>query len=296
MIRIRKIAATVMMVTVLLASLAGCGSKDKVTVGAKNYTESLLTGEIIAQLLEAKTDLKIERKYNLSAAVSFEAIKSGEIDIVPEYTGSALIHYLKKEPITDPDESYRVVKEEYEKQFGLVWLEDFGFNNTYANAVRKDFAEANGIKTFSDLAPFTPELIFGAEHGYLDRTDGYYPMCELYGYDFKDTLQMDVGLIYKSLNQGEVDVANVYTTDGLLYEYDLVVLEDDKNFYPSYYCAPVVRQDTLTAHPEIAETLQVLKDCTTAEDMVRYNYMVDGEKLSIEKVAATFIEEKGLLK
>ncbi len=280
-------------ILVLTVAACGNGGKKTVVVGAKNYTESLLTGEIIAQLLEKNTDLKIERKFNLAAAVSFEAIKSGEIDIFPEYTGGALIHYLKMAPINDPDEAYRVVKEAYQEQFDLIWLESMGFNNTYANAVRTDFAEANDIKTNSDLAKFSPDLIFGAEHGYLDREDGYYPMCELYGFDFKDTLQMDVSLIYQSLDQGEVDVANVYTTDGLLYEYDLTVLEDDKQFFPSYYCAPVVRADTLADHPEIETVLAVLKDSVTETEMVKYNYMVDGEKMSVEDTAAAFIRDHG---
>ena len=292
-----KLKGFLITVMILSASLlwSGCGkSGDTVVVGGKNYTEALLTSEIIAQLLEKNTDLNIERKNNLAAAVAFEGVRSGEIDIFPDYTGGALIHYLKLDPISDPVEAYNVVKEEYEKQFDLIWLESFGFNNTYANAIRTDFAEENNIKTNSDLAAFTKDLVYGAEHGYLDREDGYYPMCELYGYDLKDTLQMDVSIIYQSINQGSIDVANVYTTDGLLYEYDLTVLEDDKQFFPSYYCAPVVRKDTLEKHPEIEEALKGLKDCATEEDMIKYNYMVDGQKMSIEDVAKQFIEDKGL--
>lgn len=293
MIKIKGFLGIMILSAVLL--LSGCGkSSDTVVVGGKNYTESLLTAEIIAQLLEKNTDLKVDRKYNLAAAVSFEGVKKGEIDIFPEYTGGALIHYLNLEPISDPVETYNVVKEEYEKQFGLIWLESFGFNNTYANAIRTDFAEANNIKTNSDLAPFTKDLVYGAEHGYLDREDGFYPMSELYGYDFKETLQMDVSIIYQSINQGNIDVANVYTTDGLLHEFDLTILEDDKQFFPSYYCAPVVRKDTLEKHPEIEKALKGLKDCATEEDMIKYNYMVDGQKMSIEDTAKQFIADKGL--
>ncbi len=285
-----------LLVLAAVLPITGCssGKKDStVIVGAKNYTESLLTGEIMAQLLETKTDLTIERKFNLAPAVCFESVQKGEIDLFPEYTGGALIHYLKMDLINDPDEVYNVVKEEYKKQYDLIWLESLGFNNTYANAVRKDFAEKNNIKTDSDLAPFTPDLVYGAEHGYLDREDGYYPMCDLYGYQFKKTLQMDIGLIYQSLDQGDMDVANVYTTDGLLYQYDLVVLEDDKHYFPSYYCAPVVRNDTLTRHPEIAEALSVLKNCATEQDMIKYNYMVDGQKMEIEDVADIFMKDHG---
>ncbi|WP_304508393.1 ABC transporter substrate-binding protein [Anaerotignum sp.] len=287
-----------LLVAITTGTLTACAPKttqtdQSVVVGAKNYTESLLTGEVIAQLLEAKTDLKVERIYNLSAAVCFESAQNGEIDIFPEYTGSGLVHYLKMDPIQDSEECYRVVKEEYEKQFDLIWLEPMGFNNTYANAVRTDFAEANNIKTFSDLAPLTPNLVFGCEHGYLDRDDGYYPMCELYGFNFKETVQMDIAMMYQALDTGHVDVGNVYTTDGQLYALDLTVLEDDKNYFPSYYCAPVVRSDTLEKYPEIAEALNVLKNSLTEEDMIRYNYMVAGEEKEIEEVAALILDEHG---
>ncbi len=280
-----------------LLSVTGCSSdkENTVIVGAKNYTESLLTGEVMAKLLENKTDLKVERKFNLAPAICFESAQNGEIDLFPEYTGCALIQYLDMDPVSDATETYNVVKDVYQEKYDLVWLDRLGFMNTYANAVRKEVAEKYNIKTDSDLAKYAPELVYAAEHGYLDREDGYYPMCELYGYNFKETVQMDIGLIYQSLDQGDMDVANVYTTDGLLYEYDLVVLEDDKHFFPCYDCAPVVRNDALTAHPEIGEVLSVLDDIVTEEDMIRYNYMIDGKKMDVEEVADIFIEEQGLL-
>lgn len=280
-----------------LLSTIGCGSNEEntVIVGAKNYTESLLTGEVMAKLLENKTDLKVERKFNLAPAICFESAQNGEIDLFPEYTGCALIQYLDMDPVSDSLETYRVVKDVYQEKYDLIWLDRLGFMNTYANAVRKEVAEKYNIKTDSDLAQYAPQLVYAAEHGYLDREDGYYPMCELYGYNFKETVQMDIGLIYQSLDQGDMDVANVYTTDGLLYEYDLVVLEDDKHFFPCYDCAPVIRNDTLTAHPEIGEVLSALDNIVTEEDMIRYNYMIDGKKMDVEEVADIFIEEQGLL-
>lgn len=282
---------------VTFLSTVGCGSnkENTIIVGAKNYTENLLTGEVMAKLLENKTDLKVERKFNLSPAICFQSAQNGEVDLYPEYTGCALIQYLEMDPISDSQETYNAVKDAYKEKYDLVWLDTLGFSNTYANAIRKDFAEENNIKTDSDLAAFTPQLVYGAEHGYLDRSDGYGPMCEKYGFNFKDTVQMDIGLIYQSINQGSMDVANVYTTDGLLYKYDLVVLEDDLHYFPCYDCAPVIRADALTAHPEVGEVLSLLNDCATEEDMIRYNYMIDGEKMDIEKVADIFIEEKGLL-
>lgn len=293
--KIMKRCLGLLLAIVTILSAAGCsaGKKNTVVVGAKNYTESLLTGEVIAKLLESKTDLRVQRKFNLAPAICFESAQNGQIDLFPEYTGCMLIHYLEMDPIRDSEETYRVVKDECKKRYDLVWLDKLGFSNTYANAVRKDFAEKHQIKTNSDLTPLTPQLVYGAEHGYLDREDGYHPMCELYGYNFKQTLQMDIGLIYQSLSQGDMDVANVYTTDGLLYEYDLVVLEDDQHFFPNYDCAPVIRSDTLEKHPEIAEVLSVLKDCVTEQDMVKYNYLIDGKKMDVEKVADLFIKDHG---
>ena len=298
----KKIVVIVLALVLLLGILPGCsksGGKNKVIIGGKQYTEAQLTSEIIAQLLEAKTDLTVERKYDMPSAICFQSLKNGDIDIYPEYTGGMLLAYLNQEidPGTDPQTTYDLAKKGFKDEFDLVVLEPFGFNNTYANAISREFSEAHNIKTNSDLAAFTKDLTYGAEHSFFDRNDGFENMCATYGFEFKDNniIKMDVALKYQSLRQGQMDVCCVYTTDGELEDFDLVVLEDDKNFFPAYYCCPVVRQDALDKYPEIESVLAVLKNCVTEADMIRYNALVDSGKMDIPAAAAGFLEEFGLL-
>lgn len=280
----------------MLTACSGNGD-NTVIVGGKTYTEGQLTSEIIAQLLEQKTDLTVERKFDMSPAVTFESINRGDIHVYPEYTGGMLLEYLQEEiePGTDPQAIYDMAKAGFQEKFNLVVLEPMGYNNTYANAISREFAEANNIKTNSDLVPFSSQLSYGAEHGFFDRIDGYEGMCETYGFQFAEEVKMDVALKYQSMRQGVMDVVNVYTTDGLLSQLDVVVLEDDKNYFPAYYVCPVVRQDALEKHPEIETALAVLKDCVTEEDMIRYNSLVDSGKMDIPAAAEEFIKEFGLL-
>ena len=228
-----------------------------------------------------------------------QSLKSGDIDIYPEYTGGMLVAYLKQEiePGTAPQTTYDLAKKGFKDEFDLVVLESMGFNNTYANAISREFAIANNIKTNSDLAPFTSGLSYGAEHSFFDRADGFENMCLTYGYNFleKNIVKMDVSLKYQSLRQGQMDVCCVYTTDGELAEFDVVVLEDDKHFFPAYYCCPVIRQDTLNKYPQIREALAPLKDCVSEADMVRYNALIGSGKMDIPSAAEEFIKEFKLM-
>ncbi len=295
----KKILSLSLVWMLLLAMLSGCSGKksNTVIVGGKSYTEAQLISEIIAQMLEQKTDLQVERKYDMAAAICFESINRGDIHIYPEYTGGMLLAYLEQEiqPGTDPQTTYDRAKAGFKEEFDLVVLESMGFNNTYANAIPREFAEANHIRTNSDLAPFSSQLSYGAEHGFFDRMDGYENMCATYGFEFAKEVKMNVALKYQSMAEGMMDVVNVYTTDGLLSQLDVVVLEDDKHFFPAYYCCPVVRQDILDKHPEIEPALAGLKDCVTEEDMIRYNALVDNGKMTIAAAAEEFIKEFGLL-
>ncbi len=299
--KIKELLCFSLVLTLLLSMLSGCAAanaeKKTVIVGGKSYTEAQLTSEIIAQLLEKKTDLKVERKYDMASAICFESICRGDIHIYPEYTGGMLLAYLQEdvEPGTDPQTIYDRAKAGFKEKFDLVVLESMGFNNTYANAVSREFAEAHNIKTNSDLAPYTPQLTYGAEHSFFDRKDGYENMCATYGFQFAKEVKMNVALKYQSMEEGLMDVVNVYTTDGLLSQLDVVVLEDDKNFFPAYYCCPVVRQDILDKYPEIETALACLKNCVTEQDMIRYNSMIDSGKMTIPVAAEEFIKEFGLL-
>ena len=296
----KKIILAVLMCAMLLTLISGCKANGgkKIILGGKAYTEAQLTAEIMAQLIEQGSDIKVERKYDMSGAILNEALQSGEIDIYPEYTGGMVMAYLKEEiePGTSPEETYRRAKEGYESRFNLIVLESMGFNNTYANAIRTEYAEQHGIVTNSDLAAFTAELTYGAEHAFYDRLDGYHNMCDTYGFQFKEFFMIDVSLKQQSIKQGEFDVTNVYTTDGWLNGSGLTVLEDDLNFFPAYYCCPVIRKDTLEKYPEIGQILSVLKNICTEEDMIYYNNLVDNKEMTIPNAAKQFIEDKGLQK
>jgi len=296
----KKAIVIILTCALLLAIFAGCSGEGekKIILGGKAYTEAQLTAEIMAQLIEQGSDIKVERKYDMSGAICFEALKNGEIDMYPEYTGGMVMAYLNEEiePGTSPEETYRRAKEGFASKFNLVVLESMGFNNTYANAIKTEYADAHGLVTNSDLAAFTSGLTYGAEHAFYDRLDGYHNMCDTYGFQFKSFFMIDVSLKQQSIKQGEFDVTNVYTTDGWLDGSGLTLLEDDLNFFPAYYCCPVIRQDTLDKYPEIKEILSVLKDCCTEEDMIYYNNLVDDKGMSIANAASQFIEDKGLQK
>ena len=292
------------------ACLAGCGAGGggagaqgqqgaddrKLRIVGKKYTEAQLTSEIMAQLLE-NAGFKMERTYDMGSTICFEAVKNGEADMYPEYTGTMAGTYLDKEvePGTSAEETYKNAKEGFESTYGLIVLPSMGFNNTYANAIRTDFAEANGIKTDSDLVPYAKDLVYGAEHAFFDRLDGYFNMCDMYGLEFKRYVKMDVALKQQSINQGQIDVVAAYTTDSWLDGSGLTVLEDDLMFFPAYYCCPVVRADVLEKYPEIETVFSVLEDCCTEEDIIYYNNLVDSGKMSITNAASQFIIDKKLL-
>lgn len=290
----------VLCIAAMSASIAGCGAQagDTVTIGSKNFTENMILGSMFAQLIEAKTDLKVEHKENLGGTmVCFEAIKKGQLDIYPEYTGTALITQLKKDVINDADKVYEIVKDEFHKQFKIKWLSPLGLNNTYAVAVSEEFAEEKNISKVSELAPYAKDLIFGAEHEFFDRDDGFDGMIKAYGLEFKGKpAKMDVAMKYQAIAQGKIDVTDAFATDGQLITYKLKVLEDDKNFFPPYYGAPIIREDTLEKHPELEDILNLLGGKISDAEMQEMNYKVEAENKSTKDVAREFLESKGLLK
>lgn len=272
--------------------------EGKVVVSNKPFTESHILAEIIVQILKAHTDLKVERLIVEGGTTSIlhPAIVRGDIDIYPEYTGTSWQEVLRKdELISDPMELYQRVKEEYEKRFNLVYLPLFGFNNTFTLAVRRESAEEDNLKTFSDLARVSERYIFGAEPDFFERKDGYENLVKTYGFRFKATKQMAIALKYPAIVSREVDVIDAFSTDGLLKKFNLVILEDDKNYFPSYFCAPVVRKETLDRYPVIAEVLSRLEGQISNEEMTEMNYLVDEKLMDPKDVAREFLERKGLL-
>ncbi len=287
----------VLMVLALAVSLTGCWGGDTVVIGSKDFSENITLGEMFAQLIEAHTDIKVTRKLNMGGTfVCFEAIKNGDIDIYPEYTGTALAAQLKMEVISDPDEAYRVVAEEFDRQFGVKWLKPLGFNNTYTLAVTDEVYKKYGVETFSDLVKVSKDLVFGAEHEFFDRQDGYDGLVAMYGFTFKgEPKKMNASLKYQAIGSGDIDVTDAFATDGPIKQYNLKVLEDDKGFFPPYYAAPIIRKDTLEDHPELEEVLNRLAWLVDDPTMTELNYQVDVEGKDVEVVVREFLQSKGLL-
>ncbi len=278
--------------------LIGCSEdEDPVVVASKPHSEQYILGEMISILIEEHSDIPVERNFGIGGGTSniHPALLEGEIDIYPEYTGTSWMFVLEEDLIEDPDELYQETKAAYEEEFELKWLDLYGFNNTYALAIDEAVAEERGIETYSDLAEESEDLSFGAEYDFYERDDGYDALVEHYGFNFDQEVELDIGLKYQAIEQGEVDVINAFSTDGLLSAYDLRVLEDDQNFFPSYYAGTIIRMDTLEEHPELEEIINRLGDAITEDEMIAMNYRVEEENEDPEAVAREFLEEKGLI-
>lgn len=288
---------TILIITVAAGAI-GCGSKkDTITVGSKNFNEQLIVGNMIADMIESNTDLKVDRKLNLGGTnIAFDALKNNQIDAYVEYTGTGLVNIMKQQSMTDPDKVYNTVKDYFNKEYNITWLKPLGFNNTYTLSVRKDTAEKYNLKTFSDLAKVSKNLILGCTLEFNERADGYPGLKNLYSMEFKNVTPVDGGLRYTALDNKKSDVIDAFSTEGLLKAFDLVVLEDDKNFFPPYYAAPIVSNKTLKEHPEIADVLNKLADKISDEDMREMNYKVDKENADPAQVAEEFLKAKGLIK
>ncbi|MGC9455580.1 MAG: glycine betaine ABC transporter substrate-binding protein [Phycisphaerae bacterium] len=288
------VAATAMLVSVIVTENAD------VKVGGKNFTEQCVLGEMMAVLVEEHTDLTVGRRLNLGGTfVCFNALTGGDIDFYAEYTGTGLVSILKRDVIDDPRKAYSEVQSAFNSQYNLVWLEPFGFNNTYTLTMRGKQAEELGIETFSDLAEYLRdggELTAGFDPEFMERPDGYKGLKEAYDFEFpSDPKQLDPGLMYRSVAEGEVDVICGFATDGRIPAYDLTILEDDKGFFPPYDAAPLVRQSTLQQYPQIRDVLSKLGGQISAEEMQELNYLVDEKGRDARAVAREFLLEKGLI-
>ncbi len=268
---------------------------DTIVVASKNYNEQLILGNMMATLIEEKTDLNVERKMNLGGSqVVFQAIKSGDVDIYAEYSGTALVNIMQREPIDDKEEVYKIISDYFHEEYGVKWLKPLGFNNTYVVAVRQDTAEKYGLETISDIAKIGDELTLGCTMEFSDREDGYVGLAKAYDFKFKDVKAIDGGLRYTAINENETDAVDAFGTDGLLKKFNLKPLEDDKNFFPGYYPAPIIREDVLEEHPELEEVLNILGNEITQEEMIELNYRADeGEDPKV--VAQDFLREKGFI-
>jgi osmoprotectant transport system substrate-binding protein len=285
-------------VILLLVPLTACGPsrESRIVVGSKNFTEQLILGELIAQQIENKTHLPVERRFYLAGTyICHQAILGGRIDIYPEYTGTALTAVLKEKPNADREKVYDQVKAEYEKRFNLTLGPTLGFNDTFAIEIRGDDARRLGLKNISQASTYTPKWRAGFGYEFMERPDGYKGLAAIYGLHFADNPRiMDLGLLTRALKDKQVDLIAGNATDGLIPALDLYVLEDDKHYFPPYEAVPIIRQETLARHPEVKQALDDLAGRISDNEMRQLNYAVDGQHRDVKEVVREFIREKGL--
>jgi len=288
-----------LVLTAWVLLLPSCSSShaDRIVIGAKNFTESFILGELIAQEIEAHTQLKVERRFYLAGTyICQQAILASRIDLYPEYTGTALTAILKQGASGDKQDVYQRVKSEYERRFRLTLGPALGFNDTFAMEIRGEDARRLNIKTLSQASAYAPQWRAGFGYEFMERPDGYRGLAATYGLHFAEPPRvMDLGLLARSLRDHQIDLAAGNTTDGLIPALDLFVLEDDKHYFPPYEAVPVVREQTLRQHPEVSQVLAELAGKISDEEVRQLNYSVDGQHRDVKEVAHEFLKSKGLV-
>lgn len=288
---------------VALALLAGgvhdvaAQDRQAIVIGSKQDTEGRLLAEIMARLVEHRTDLVVERRLGLGGtAIVFGALRQGQIDLYPEYTGTGFTVLLEREdPVRDPLRCFLEVSREFEARWQLEWLAPFGFDNSYELAMAEDRAQALGVTRISDLIAHQDELVAAVSHEFLNRADGFPGLQAAYGLHIGDVRGMEHGLAYEAIEQGRVDLVDAYTTDGKLLRYRIRVLEDDRRFFPPYDAAPLVRAETLRRYPVLREVLADLAFTIDAARMRRLNHRVEEQGGAFGDVAEAFLREAGLV-
>ncbi len=282
---------------VSLVSSCAPSHHDRIVVGSKNFTESFLLGEIIAQQIEAHTNLKVDRRFYLAGTyICQQAILAGRVDVYPEYTGTALTAILKQNTGGNKLDVYQRVKSEYERRFGLTLGPALGFNDTFAMEIRGEDARRLHITNLSQAAGFAPQWRAGFGYEFMERPDGYRGLVATYGLHFAEPPRiMDLGLLTRALKEHQIDLAGGNATDGLIPALDLFVLQDDRHYFPPYEAVPVIRQQTLQQHPEVARALDALAGTISDAEMQALNYSVDGQHRDTKDVAHEFLKNKGLV-
>jgi osmoprotectant transport system substrate-binding protein len=282
----------------LLLMCAACSTRTHgVSVGSKNFTEQLVLGELLAQYLESVCHSAIERRFYLAGTyICQQALLAGRIDAYVEYTGTALAAILKQTASGDSQMVYGPVKDEYRRKFNLDVMPPLGFNNSFAMVMRGDDARRLGVSTLSQLARVAPQLRLGVGYEFLERQDGYKGLVGTYRLQFADAPRvMDLGLLYRALENRSVDIVAGNNTDGLIAALGLVVLADDKHYFPPYDAVPIVRPQLFQECPQARAAFERLAGRITADEMRKMNYAVDGEKKDAADVARAFLLQEHLI-
>lgn len=288
--------ATCLILGIFIMTNVSTKSSKVITVGSKDFTEQEILCNILSEAIENKTDISVERKSALGGTqICFSALKSGDIDMYVDYSGTCYGDTLKYSPISDVEKIYNTVKTDFKEKFNIDVLNQMGFNNTYTLAVKKDTAEKYNLKTISDIAKVGDELTISPCLEFLNREDGIIGLKKTYNFNFKNEIGIDGSPKYTALMNNESDVIDAFSTDGLLKKFDLTVLEDDKNFFPPYYAIPLVKGETLEKYPEIAPIIEEIAPLLTNEVMIDLNYQVDELRKDPKDVAREFLQENNLL-
>lgn len=300
--KIKFILPALVVACMLITGTAFAGGKKEAAQGGtvhmatKSMTEQFILASMMKNLIEQDTDLTVKLTEGVGGGTMNiqPAMVKGEFDFYPEYTGTGWNNVLKMQGLYS-EALFDQLVAGY-KELGMSWVGMLGFNNTYGIAVRTEIAQQYNLKTLSDLAAVAPQLVFGANYDFFERLDGFDALCQAYGLQFKDTVDMEMGLKYDAIRQKEIDVVNAFTTDGQLSASSVTVLADDKGFYPSYMCGFVVRDEVLAAHPELLDVFKKVENILTDEKMATMNYQVEVEGQDPAAVATNFLKEAGLVK
>lgn len=295
--------AVIGVLSLTLFGVVGCSgltstkASDTITVVGKNFTEQDVMANLVGDLIASNTNYKVKvTSYLGGTDVCFSAMKSGNADVYVEYTGTGLVNILGEKALSDPQQVYDKVKTEFPGKYQMDWMQPIGFNNTYAIAVTQATAQKYHLHTISDLKAHANELIFGTEQEFLERPDGLKGLEAAYGFHFKDQKAMDPGLKYSALTEGKVDLIDSFSTDGRLVKDHLVILQDDKHFFPPYYAAPLVRSDALKKYPQLESVLNKLAGKIDDKQMAAMNAEVDVDKKQAKEVADEWLKKEGLMK
>lgn len=296
----RKFLSALMVATLVLTLAGSALAADRITVGAKNFTEQYVLGSMVSRLLQ-ENGFKVKERMGTGSAVTRTALETGQIDLYPEYTGTAWQVYLKHDEVVhDATALYEAVRDEDLEKNDIVWLDPAPLNNTYAMAVRRADEETFG-DTLSGLAEYNNahpgEVTFGIAQEFYERPDGFFKMAQVYGMDVpkKQVRLMDLGLTFEAIGKKQVDVAMCFATDGKIRKFDLVVLGDDQQFFPVYNLSFCIRKETLDKYPRLTTILEPLAAELSDEVMQQLNYEVDVEGKPAMMVADQFLKAKGFI-
>ncbi len=269
---------------------------DHPVIGAKNFTEQVVLGELLAQEIEAKSNLKVERRFYLAGSyICQQALVAGRIDAYVEYTGTALTAILKQPLDRDSNKVLETVRQLYGSRYRVAVAAPLGFENTFAMVMRGDDAQRLHVATLSQAAQYAPQWRLGVGYEFEQRPDGLQGLSKAYGLHFKDAPRtMDLGLLYRALSAHQVDMIAGNSTDGPIEALGLTVLDDDRHYFPPYQAVPLVREDALRRWPQIQDALNALAGRITADDMRAMNEAVDGQHRDPAEVVREFRGKKGL--